>query len=127
MFSSEEILRLRSSKNKEEVLAKIKDNLEDLGEVSISKNGLISIIPSGKYLGLLNDTVIDGTIKDTSGEYKLVISFKCSPTITAWIIVGLGVLFCLIIGGFVAFIPAYSAKNKIERDIKRLMGNLNFD
>lgn len=128
MFSSDEILKFRSSKNKEIVVNKIIESLEDLGEVSISQNGLFLIIPSSKYSGLLNKTEIDVILKETtSGEYKLAISFSCSPTITAWIIVFFGFLFCFVIGGCIALIPAYSAKNKIERDVKRLLGGLNFD
>jgi len=127
MFSSEEVLRFRSSKNNDEVVTKIKDCFEDLGEVSVSQNGIFSMIPASKYSGLLNNTEIDISFKCSSGEYKLVVFFKCSPTIIAWIIVGFGFLFCFFIGGCVALIPAYSAKNKIERDVKRVLGSLNFD
>lgn len=122
MFTGEETAKIQFESGQEELHGLIQNCFEDLGDVSVSKNGSISIISNQKYNGTLVKTDISGSVKRSrSGDYKIVITYSSSPTITAWIIVLAGFLFCFLIGGLIALIPAYSTKNQLEKDIRRLI------
>lgn len=126
MFGNEEIVRFESNQSLADLHSAVEDYLGDLGDATISKTGTISLASSGKYNGSFVTTEIYGTLKnDKNNRYKLILTYKCYPTILAWIIVIFGVLFCFLIGGCIALIPAFSTKNQLERDVRLALSNID--
>lgn len=119
---AEEATKITSTQPIETVFKQIEDSLSQVGQVSITKKGIISLNPKGKYSSFLSTAdAIEGSVRlKREGEYDVTISYNTKATIMCWIIGIIGGLSMLVPAAVFA-VPFYLAKNKIRDDLRRAL------
>jgi hypothetical protein len=109
MFKGTTSLSFKSTKAKSEVLKVVEEQLENLGMVSISETGGITI-SSGRFDGTGYKTSIVGRVSDRDGKFTVTLDFEAKPDTMGWVIA-----ICFFPIGLAVFILPNNAKGDIQR------------
>lgn len=109
MFKGNSSVSFKSSKTKEEVISIVEEQLETMGNVSVTSSGSISVTGS-KFSGFGYDTNIDGRVSERNGRFSINLDFEAKPSVPGWIVV-----VCFFPIGLAAFILPNNAKGDMQR------------
>ena len=115
----EESISINTSQSIEDVIKEVEDCLTRVGQITITKKGLVSLTPKAKYSGFFSAAQeIEGTIrKGHDDEYGVTLTYRVKPTMKCWV-VGLGGV--LIYGAtlWLFLIPYKWSANVLRNDIR---------
>jgi|LakMenE18May11ns_1017448.scaffolds.fasta_scaffold9331096_1 hypothetical protein len=119
---AEEVFLINSKQPVEVVFKQIEDSLTQLGQVSITKKGILNLNPKSKYSGFLTvANPMEGSVREKGGEaYDVTINYGTKATIACWLIAVIGGM-SLLVPALILLAPFYLAKNQIRTDITRAM------
>jgi hypothetical protein len=119
---AEEVFLIHTAKPIEVVYKQIEDSLTQIGQVSITKKGLLSLHPKSKYSGFLTEaSLIEGSVRQKGDDaHDVSINYGTKATISCWLIAIIGGL-CLLIPAAILLVPFYAVKNQIRNDVTRAM------
>jgi len=120
MFKGISSTNFRTDKPKSEVFNIIEENLEALGSVDISENGVIKIY-ANKNNSWSHDCFIDGKVRERDGKYSIDIDIVVKPKTILWVLV-----ICYGIGLVLLFFP-YSAKSELVTKADRVLDNIRME
>ena len=78
MFKGNSSVSFKSSKTKADVIKIVEEQLENMGNVSVSSSGGINITGS-KFSGFGYDTNIEGRVNERDGRFTVNIDFEAKP------------------------------------------------
>lgn len=122
MFAGDEVVRFESSDPRADVIERIQEALETLGDVDITKKGTIHIMRKSAFASVLSETTISGKIREKDGRYTVSVDYDCTLTGFGWVIFVLGILFFLV--GLLVLIAPYMKKQAIETAVRRHLRDL---
>jgi hypothetical protein len=85
MFKGNSAVSFKSSKTKLEVFQIVEDELEVLGNLSMSNSGGITITGS-KFSGFSYNTIIEGRVSERDGRFTVYLDFQAKPSVIGWLI-----------------------------------------
>lgn len=109
MFKGNSSVSFKSSKTKEDVIKIVEEQLEIMGNVSVTSSGGINVSGS-KFSGFGYDTNIEGRVSDRDGRFSVNIDFEAKPATVGWLI---AICFCPI--GLAVLILPNNAKGDMQR------------
>ena len=119
MFKANSSTNFKTDKPKAEVLKVIEENLETLGSVEISDNGVIKINAS-KNSSFSHDCIIDGKVREKEGKYSIDIDVEAKPTVVLWVLPLCGI-------GLIMLILPYMAKGELQKKADRDLDNIRME
>jgi hypothetical protein len=124
MFKGEETIVVVSSDPIEKVYDKVEESLSELGRVTISKKGSVSLEPKAKYSNIFTDVTMEASVKKLKkpDEYEVSVAYNCAPSAITWIVAIVGTFTICI--GFLAILLPMTQKSTVERDVKRVLASL---
>lgn len=109
MFKGNSSVSFKSSKTKADVIKIVEEQLETLGNVSVSSSGGINVTGS-KFTGFGYKTNIEGRVSDRDGRFTVNIDFEAKPEVAGW-----AVAICLFPIGLAVMILPNNAKGDMQR------------
>lgn len=125
MFKGEDSVTFESQKTMDEVFSEVEETLRELGRVTISKKGSISVEPKSKYKTTFADTVIEGSLdknKKNPNQFTLSLTYNVSPTIVCWIVAVIGTTAACV--GFLVLLFPYKMKKDLGKDVLKLLASI---
>jgi hypothetical protein len=119
MFKANSSTSFKTDKPKTEVFKVIEENLETLGSVEISDNGVIKINAS-KNSSFSHDCMIDGKVREKDGKYSIDIDVEAKPTVVLWVLALCGI-------GLIMLILPYMAKGELSKKADRALDNIRME
>ena len=111
-------MSFKSSKTKAEVISIVEEQLENMGNVSVSSSGGLNITGS-KFSGFGYDTNIEGRVNERDGRFTVNIDFEAKPAIVGWIIA-----ICFFPLGCAVFILPSNAKGDMQRKADQALSEI---
>jgi hypothetical protein len=90
MFRGKEQVRFCCDQPEVTVRHKVRDALGDLGAVTITQKGDISVRPHAKFCPALTVTTMAGLLHREWNEYEVRIDYACAPSPAGWAVVVAG-------------------------------------
>ncbi len=118
MFKGNSSVSLKSSKTKADVIKIVEEQLENMGNVSVSSSGGINITGS-KFSGFGYDTNIEGRVNERDGRFSVNIDFEAKPATAGWI-----VAICFFPIGLAVFILPNNAKGDMQRKADQALSEI---
>jgi hypothetical protein len=109
MFKGNSSVSFKCSKSREEVISVVEEQLEILGNISVSSSGGFNITGT-RFAGFSYETIIDGKVSERDGRFSINIDFQAKPTIVGWLIA-----ICFFPLGLAILILPNNAKGDIQR------------
>ncbi len=109
MFKGNSSVSFRSSKTKADVIKVVEEQLEILGNVSVSSSGGINVTGS-KFTGFGFNTNIEGRVSDRDGRFSVNVDFEAKPEVVGW-----AVAICFFPIGLAVMILPNNAKGDMQR------------
>ncbi len=109
MFKGNSSVSFKSSKTKADVIKVVEEQLENMGNVSVSSSGGINITGS-KFSGFGYETNIEGRVSERDGRFSVNIDFEAKPATAGWVIT-----ICFFPIGAAVMILPYNAKGDMQR------------
>ncbi len=109
MFKGNSSVSFKCSKSREEVISVVEEQLEILGNISVSSSGGFNITGT-RFTGFSYETIIDGKVSERDGRFSINIDFQAKPTIVGWLIA-----ICFFPLGLAILILPNNAKGDIQR------------
>ena len=118
MFKGNSSVSFKSSKTKADVIKVVEEQLESLGNVSLSSSGGINITGS-RFSGFGYDTNIQGRVNERDGRFSINIDFEAKPGTAGWI-----VAICFFPLGCAVFILPNNAKSDMQRKADQALNEI---
>jgi hypothetical protein len=118
MFKGNASVSFKSSKTKEEVIKIVEEELQNMGNVSISSSGGVNITGS-KFSGFGYETSIEGRVNERDGRFTVNIDFEAKPGTVGWLIA-----ICFFPLGCAVFILPNNAKGDIQRKADQALSEI---
>jgi len=118
MFNGDIQISFESTKNKEELIKIIEQELENIGSCSASASGGIEV-SGGKYSGAFHKTTIDGRLSERDNRYTIQIEFKAKPSVLAWVI-----CICAFPFGLAVLYFPNAAKGDVQRKLEQAFNEI---
>jgi len=109
MFKGSTSVSFKSSKTKADVIKVVEEQLENMGNVSVSSSGGINVTGS-KFAGFGYETNIEGRVSDRDGRFSVNIDFEAKPATAGWVIA-----ICFFPLGLAVMILPNNAKGDMQR------------
>ena len=109
MFKGNSSVSFKSSKTKAEVLKVVEEQIEILGNVSVSSSGGINVTGS-KFSGFGFKSIIEGRVNDRDGRFSVNIDFEAKPETVGW-----AIAICFFPLGALVMILPNNAKGDMQR------------
>ncbi len=122
MFKGSESTNFKTDTPQEKVYEAIQDELETLGSVVISDNGIIRISGT-KFNGFSHEVIINGRIRTKENRYNIELDWEAKPN---WFLVILTAL-CLVGIGIALLIFPYMASKDLQKKISTSLDNIKFE
>lgn len=120
MFKGISSINFKTEKSRADVFNIIEENLEPLGTIDISENGVIKINAS-KNNSWSYDCFLEGKIRERDGKYSIDIDIQVKPKTILWVLV-----ICYGIGLLLLFFP-YTAKGELVTKTDRILDNIRME
>ena len=108
MFKGSSSVSFKSSKTKADVIKVVEEQLEILGNVSVSSSGIN--VTGSKFTGFGYKTNIEGRVSDRDGRFTVNVDFEAKPEVGGWAVA----ICCFPIGLAVMILPN-NAKGDMQR------------
>lgn len=118
MFKGNASISFKSSKTKADVIKVVEEQLESMGNVSLSSSGSINITGS-RFSGFGYDTNIQGRVNERDGRFSINIDFEAKPGTAGWI-----VAICFFPLGCAVFILPNNAKSDMQRKADQALSEI---
>lgn len=118
MFKGNSSVSFKSSKTKADVIKVVEEQLEILGNVSVSSSGGINVTGS-KFTGFGYKTNIEGRVSDRDGRYTVNIDFEAKPETAGWV-----VTICFFPLGALVMILPNNAKDDMQRKADQALAEI---
>jgi len=115
MFKGNSRISFASTKSIEEIHETILEELENLGNSSISSSGNINIANT-RYTGFGFTSNIIGRVSERNNKYSLDLDFECKPEPFSWFIA-----ICFFPLGAAIMILPYNAKSEVQRKLDQTL------
>lgn len=109
MFKGNSSISFKSTKSKVDIIKVVEEQLENMGNVSVSSSGVINIT-SSKFSGFGYQPIIEGKVSERDGRFSVNIDFQATPQLAAWLI-----SICFFPIGLLVMLLPFNAKSDMQR------------
>lgn len=127
MFKGEEYVTFETAEPTEKLFEKVEGSLAELGKISITKKGTITIEPRSKLSNAFSQTSMEGQLAQKKGakQHTLTVNYDVSPTIICWLVIVVGTL-TLFLGWLAIFLPM-SHKKAVGKEVQKALAQIEDD
>jgi hypothetical protein len=124
MFNGVERVGIATDVGEDEFHEHVIDSFAALGEVEISKQGEIFIMPKASVASFFSTVRIDGKISKTKQGYIVDVSYSVAPSQECWLVAVLAFFCVCMIGGGIILAPLLIDKPNVARAVQRALRDL---